>query len=154
MGRKAALATEAWHALGDLTGVLRGEVMAVAGRFDLTPGERRALEALDPDEPRPMRALAESLCCDASNVTWLVDRLEARGYAERQPSPTDRRVKAVALTTAGTDARTRIRHAIHTPPSFLLELSADELEQLNALVAKVLARARGASPAGSEGSAG
>lgn len=39
--------------------------------------------------------------CEASNLTGLVDRLEARGLVERQPHPDDRRVKCVGLTAAG-----------------------------------------------------
>jgi DNA-binding MarR family transcriptional regulator len=38
----------------------------------------------------------------------LIDRLESRGLVERQPSPTDRRVKALQLTAAGK----RVRQAL------------------------------------------
>lgn len=51
--------------------------------------------------PSPMRRLAVQMNCEASNLTGLVDRLEARGLVERQPNPDDRRVKCVALTEAG-----------------------------------------------------
>lgn len=37
--------------------------------------------------PLPMRALAELLGCDASNVTGIVDRLEARGLVRREAAP-------------------------------------------------------------------
>ena len=52
----------------------------------------------------PMNELAALLACDNSNVTGLVDRLEARGLVTRQPSPEDRRVKHIVLTDAGRDA--------------------------------------------------
>ena len=48
-----------------------------------------------------MSRLAETLSCDASNVTGLIDRLESRGLVRRQPSPADRRVKVLQLTPAG-----------------------------------------------------
>jgi DNA-binding MarR family transcriptional regulator len=51
--------------------------------------------------PSPMRRLAVQMNCEASNLTGLVDRLEARGLVERRPFPEDRRVKCVALTDAG-----------------------------------------------------
>jgi DNA-binding MarR family transcriptional regulator len=51
--------------------------------------------------PSPMRRLAVQMNCEASNLTGLVDRLEARGLVERQPYPEDRRVKCVALTDSG-----------------------------------------------------
>ena len=34
----------------------------------------------------PMSALAQALQCDNSNVTGIVDRLEASGLAERRPT--------------------------------------------------------------------
>jgi DNA-binding MarR family transcriptional regulator len=40
-----------------------------------------------------MSQLADEWLCDASNATWIVDRLEERGLAERETTPTDRRVK-------------------------------------------------------------
>jgi DNA-binding MarR family transcriptional regulator len=124
-------------------------VLSAASCLELTPGESRALDALDPDQARPMRALAETLCCDASNVTWLVDRLEARGFVERRPSPTDRRVKAVALTTTGIDARARLLAAIDTPPAFLDALPVADLAELTRLVGRIAEAARNTeAPAG------
>ena len=60
-----------------------------------------ALLSLDADEPQSMSSLAGAWKCDASNVTWLVDRLEEHGLAERRPHATDRRVRTVALTPQG-----------------------------------------------------
>ena len=48
-----------------------------------------------------MNSLADALVCDASNITGLVDKLEARGLIRRQADPADRRVKMIALTPAG-----------------------------------------------------
>ena len=48
-----------------------------------------------------MSGLAELLFCDASNVTGIADRLEARGLIERRSAGGDRRVKVLALTSAG-----------------------------------------------------
>lgn len=151
--RQERAAADAWRALGELTGLLRTRVLSAANGLDLTPGESRALDALEPDQPRPMRALAETLCCDASNVTWLVDRLEARGFVERRPSPTDRRVKAVTLTPSGIDARTRLLAAIDTPPAFLEELPAEDLAELTRLVERIADAARRNTEAPSGGSA-
>src|SRR5437764_9367223 len=75
-----------------------------------------ALRVLDPDRPRPMRELAEVLVCDASNVTALADRLEGKGLAERELDPTDRRVKALALTPEGRRARQRVLDLMSEPP--------------------------------------
>ena len=48
-----------------------------------------------------MSSLAGKLFCDDSNVTGIVDRLEARGLIERRPAEHDRRVKLLGLTPEG-----------------------------------------------------
>ncbi len=68
--------------------------------FDLTSTQAHLLRELAPG-PRPMGELAGRLACDASNVTGLTDRLEARGLVERRAAPGDRRVKVLALTHEG-----------------------------------------------------
>jgi len=82
-------------------------VMALIGRhffhrsaeFDLSPQQAKAFHELR--RPLSMGELADRLLCDASNVTGIVDRLEARGLVERQPDPDDRRVRRLVLTPAG-----------------------------------------------------
>lgn len=59
--------------------------------------------------PVPMRSIAARLACDASNITGIVDRLEAGGFVCREGSLTDRRVKNVIATSAGRDAIRSIR---------------------------------------------
>lgn len=48
-----------------------------------------------------MSHLADVLNVSLSNATGLVDRLEERGYIERDRVPTDRRIVLVRVTTAG-----------------------------------------------------
>ena len=64
----------------------------------LTPNDSRALFSLAVNEGRTMRTLADSWECDPSNATWIIDRLEKLGLAERRSVPEDRRVKLVVLT--------------------------------------------------------
>jgi MarR family 2-MHQ and catechol resistance regulon transcriptional repressor len=45
--------------------------------------------------------LSRLLIMHRSNVTGLVDRLEKRGFIQRQDSPNDRRAYRVVLTTSG-----------------------------------------------------
>ena len=52
-------------------------------------------------EPLALRALAEEQQCVASNVTTLIDRLEADGLVRRVDDPTDRRSKRAELTALG-----------------------------------------------------
>jgi DNA-binding MarR family transcriptional regulator len=90
----------------------------------------KALAILDPLEPKPMRAMADALACDASMVTWLVDRLEERGLVKRRTSPTDRRVKTLVLTPKGIRTRERLAEALYEPPADLLLLDLATLEAL------------------------
>lgn len=48
-----------------------------------------------------MSRLAEVLNVSLSNATGLIDRLEERGYIERDGVPTDRRIVLVRVTPAG-----------------------------------------------------
>jgi DNA-binding MarR family transcriptional regulator len=88
-------------------------------------------------EAVPMRDLADRLQCDPSNVTFLADRLEERGLIERRPDLSDRRVKLLALTTAGLAVRTRIVQAAATT-SPLARLSPADQQRLCRLLAKCL----------------
>ena len=85
----------------------------------------------------PMRDLADRLHCDPSNVTFLADRLEERGLIERRPDLSDRRVKLLALTTAGLAVRTRIVQAAATR-SPLARLSPADQQRLCRLLDKCL----------------
>src|SRR4029453_2051393 len=107
-GPEAAIAAEAWGALLDLTMGQRNRFLGILQEFGLTPGDLRALSALDQEPPRPMRTLARAWACDASNVTWMVDRLERRGLVERRILPTDRRGKTVALTPLGATTKAEL----------------------------------------------
>lgn len=79
---------------------MRRHFSARVEELDLTPPQAHLLRELVAG-PRPMGELAGRLSCDASNVTGLTDRLEARGLVERRPSPGDRRVKVLLLTEEG-----------------------------------------------------
>src|ERR1700737_1614502 len=90
----------------------------------------------------PLGQLAERLSCVKSNVTQLVDRLEADGLVSREGDPNDRRSRLAVLTAAGRSAReegSRVQH--RTAGELFGVLSADESRQLAALVEKVTRRA-------------
>ena len=72
-------ACEAWELLLKLFFSQRADLPALAAEFDLSPVQCHVLRLIEPGQPLPMGRIAETLACDASNVTGLVDRLEARG---------------------------------------------------------------------------
>jgi DNA-binding MarR family transcriptional regulator len=59
------------------------------------------------ETPLTLTQLAERHCCGRSNVTSLIDRLEADGYVERIVDPNDRRTVRAALTETGRAAYAR-----------------------------------------------
>ena len=85
----------------------------------------------------PMNEAAGKLHCDPSNVTGIVDRLEARGLIERQHVATDRRVKQLALTAAGRRMRRRVEAILSTAPG-VSDLAAADQTALLALLNRSL----------------
>jgi DNA-binding MarR family transcriptional regulator len=92
-----------------------------------------------------MRALAAEWRCDASTATWTVDRLEAKGLAERRAHASDRRVKLVALTPHGIATKIALIAGIYAPPPELLELTEQELTELERAVSVLPAIGGGGS---------
>ncbi len=131
-----APAAEVWALLRTLFGQQRRRFLIAASDLDLHPAQAGALLQLD--SPLPMNELAELLACDNSNVTGLIDRLEARGFVTRQPSPHDRRVKHVVLTEAGRRLRGRMLERVGQPTRGFQRLSAVEQRQLGDLLRQVL----------------
>lgn len=134
---KAHKAAEAWRMLFGVFLSTRHERDAVLARLGLTPTDARALATIDDTDGQPMSVLAGAWGTDASNVTWVVDRLEQRGLAERRADPADRRVKRVVLTARGARVRDQIDEAFHRPPASLAALSHDELDALIAVLGRV-----------------
>ena len=101
-------AARAWQLLVKFFFAQRAHVPSAGSAFELSPAQCHVLHLIEPGRPLPMSRLAGKLSCDASNVTGLVDRLESRGLVERQPSLQDRRVKALQLTPAGRQVRSKL----------------------------------------------
>src|SRR5207247_9185597 len=126
MKTKRSPGCEAWELLLKFFFSQRADLPALAAEFDLSPAQCHVLRLIEPGRPIPMGRLAETLACDASNVTGLVDRLESRGLIRRQPSAADRRVKVLELTPAGARLRSTVLDRMTKPPDTLGRLSADE----------------------------
>src|SRR6266508_3049818 len=122
-GSSGAVAAEAWRLLLGCTLAQLERVAGVVRGLGLSPGDVRALLVLDRDEPRAMGSLAQAWHCDASNVTWMVDRLQERVLVERRTRPTDRRVKAVVLTELGSRTKAEVLATLYEPPAGRVERS-------------------------------
>jgi DNA-binding MarR family transcriptional regulator len=135
---KAALAEEAWGALFDFFIATRNERDPVFAKHGLTPNDAKALFSLDAIG-KTMGSLAGEWMCDASNATWIVDRLEKHGLAERRSSPGDRRVKMVVLTSNGAKIREEVMTEMHKPPAAVYDLDREDLEAIRDVARKLMA---------------
>jgi DNA-binding MarR family transcriptional regulator len=68
----------------------------------LTPARTHLLWELHRLGPSTQQTLATALNVTPRNVTGLVDALEAGGFVDRRPHPSDRRATLVTLTELGT----------------------------------------------------
>jgi len=107
-----------------------------SAEFDLSPAQAKALHHLS--EPRSMGELAGFMFCDASNITGIVDRLEARGLVERQVVPGDRRVKRLVLTEAGRDLWQAHHERVYAEMPLVASLSPEEHRALHGLLARII----------------
>ena len=120
----------AWQLLVKFFFAQRGHIPLSAAEFDLSPAQCHVLHLLEPGRPLPMGRLAETLSCDASNVTGLVDRLEARGLVERRAGGEDRRVKVLHLTRTGARIRAQLLKRMTHVSLPLARLSPEERRTL------------------------
>lgn len=127
---RAGLAADVWRKLFDYFVSSASHRTRVLGRYGLTPNDSRALHSLDRRDGKTMKELANAWSCDASNATWIIDRLEDRGLAERRAKPGDRRVKLVVLTPAGERMTKRLQAGMYQPAPELKDLPVAVLEEL------------------------
>jgi DNA-binding MarR family transcriptional regulator len=135
-------AVEAWELLWQLMQASKPRFMALAQELGLAPMQLHALRLIEPGVEVPMSSLAGKLFCDASNVTGIVDRLEARGLIERRPAEHDRRVKLLVLTGEGDRVRSIAQRQLTRPPPEIAALSPEHARALrDALRAAMASRA-------------
>ncbi|GAB7190074.1 MarR family transcriptional regulator [Kineococcus sp. NUM-3379] len=117
---------------------------AAAGELGLSVAHACVLGRIS--GPRQMGSLAEELQCDPSNVTQIVQRLEARGLVRRDQDPADRRARLVARTTAGEALNGRFEERFSFPRHVTARLSDREQRQLASLLRKAVGAAAHPTP--------
>jgi DNA-binding MarR family transcriptional regulator len=126
--------------LFELMGQMRNHFQTCLVEFDLSPPQAHAIRGLEPGCPVPMRELAKQLHCDASNVTGIVDRLEARGLVARRVGAADRRVKELVVTDAGAQLRHQLHERLRHGAPVVARLTPDEQRMFRELLAKAVGR--------------
>jgi DNA-binding MarR family transcriptional regulator len=138
MTRRKEPSCDAWQLMVQFLFVHRAHLPPVAAELELSPAQCHVLHLIEPGQSVPMGQLAETLACDASNVTGLVDRLESRGLVRRRPSEADRRVKVLDLTPKGSRLRGLLLDRMTAPPASLQRLTAAEQRALVRILARLL----------------
>ncbi len=115
--------------------------------LDLGPVQFTILALIEANPGSSQNAIAQAIAVKRPNFVALIDGLEARGLAERRPSPVDRRTHALHLTDAGVQlmAEARPRILAHEA-KFRAVMRLDEL----ALLLDLLGRLRTIAPGGEE----
>jgi DNA-binding MarR family transcriptional regulator len=129
---------DAWTLLLDLVMTERARLPQIAAEFELSPVQLHVLRLLEPGCPVAMGRLAGALGCDASNVTGIVDRLEARGLVERRSGQGDRRVRVLVVTELGARVRSSALARMSQPPARIAALSPSDRRALAAILRRAL----------------
>ena len=119
--------------------VLEGRVETRLSEVGLSLAKLAALHRLtEAGDSLPLGQLAERLSCVKSNVTQLVDRLEADGLVNRTGDPNDRRSRLAVLTDAGRAAYAKGSEIQKQAERELFGvLTQDESDKLNELLRKL-----------------
>ena len=140
----ATVSTEAGAFLFRVLGAAReiqSRLEAALDEIGLSPAKAGVLKALAKSgEPMPLHELAVCNKCVRSNVTQLVDRLEADGLVRRIADPDDRRVTLAELTTEGrkgyleavrivTSQERELLRALGEPESEALTRALDQISE-------------------------
>jgi DNA-binding MarR family transcriptional regulator len=139
MNDKPAGAAAGLFALLHTAGNVQAHVESKLDAVGLSLAKLAALNALrEAGESLPLSQLAGKLACVKSNVTQLVDRLEADGLVARKPDPTDRRSRLAVMTPAGRKAcKEGLRIQQQTERDLFGGLTRVEAAQLAALMGKL-----------------
>lgn len=128
------------HAAGAAEGFVESKLAVVGLSIPKLAALKRLVEAGD---SLALGQLAERLACVKSNVTQLVDRLEADGLVAREPDPNDRRSRLAVITDAGRRAyETGSRLQSQAEGQLFGGLSGDDTSKLADILSK-LDRSRG-----------
>ncbi|MBI4544438.1 MAG: MarR family transcriptional regulator [Gemmatimonadetes bacterium] len=96
-----ALALKLWVVLSRAQGAVAAHARADVARHGLTLAEFAVLEALYHKGPMFLSEVQQKILVSSGGITYVVDRLEAKGLVERRRCEHDRRAYYAALTARG-----------------------------------------------------
>lgn len=101
-------ALKLWVVLARAQLAIARHAEADVARHGLTLGEFAIIEVLYHRGPLLLGEVQRKILVSSGGVTYLIDRLEAKGLVERRQCPDDRRARYAALTPAGEKLMARI----------------------------------------------
>lgn len=121
------------------------EAYSLLRPFGLTDSQFNVLRLLrhqaGPEGTINQTRMGQMLLVNRSNVTGLIDRMEAAGWVERIDDPEDRRIKLVQLTPVGRRLVDQVNLRYEKRVTEVMgELTASEQSDLCALLEKVRRR--------------
>ena len=107
--------------------------------FDLTIQQYNVLRILKGHYPEPItiNGIIERMLDKMSNASRLVDKLVQKKLVERSYRKDDRRACDVYITEEGVKILTKVNQKIRSFESDTINMSDEELDQLNALLDKM-----------------
>jgi DNA-binding MarR family transcriptional regulator len=130
-----ALADDLGLMLSRLGTVTRLKMAEALSPLNHTMRQFAVLRALAADEGLSQAALGERLQIDASSIVLVLDECQKAGWAERRPSPTDRRRYALHLTPEGRRVLIRAQEAANKAQARLFApLDAGQQDRLKELL--------------------
>jgi MarR family 2-MHQ and catechol resistance regulon transcriptional repressor len=127
-----------WGTLARCHATYGKAIAAKVQTYGLTVPQFGILEALYHLGPLPLGAIAERLLVTGANVTFVMDKLEAQGLAQRDRHAEDRRVVLARLTPEG---RARMEEVFSGHAAYVQglarHLTAEEQKTLSALLRKL-----------------
>ena len=113
--------------------------LETAGFGDVRPAHFTVFQHMPPEGMR-LTALADAALLTKQTMGYLVDDLEALGYVERVPDPTDRRAKLVRLTARGWEVDRTVREVIkQVEADWAQRLGEEEYRHLTRLLRALIA---------------
>jgi len=114
-----------------------GAGLAEAGFDDLRPAHTAVFQHIEAGGSR-LTDLAERAQITKQSMGYLVDYLEQRGYVERRPDPSDRRVALICLTDRGwEEVREALKIIARIEQDWARGLGKARMEQLRALLSEL-----------------
>lgn len=109
-----------------------------AKKLGLGTVDRRAMIYIERNPGLTQVQLADFLEMDPQGLTRILDRLEQKGWLEKQTSANDRRAKCLFISKQGKPILTKLRKSIdQLRPSVLKNISQSEINAVNEILSKM-----------------